>query len=351
MPIQNTSFLYRPVLRKAWEITKRFKSLWLFGLFAVLVSSGGEYEIIMRAFYNPQNQGFWMSLWEGAKAGWEEGIVFSGGNFFAGLWQSLITDSGTFMMGLFVLLSMIVLVLLITWLAVSSQIALIKGSSLGAKGKKIQNDEALKFANVNFWPVLVIMIGLKIALFVLFAIFGWVLWLVAGLGITGQIISVLCFAIFIVLALIISFVVKYQTLFISLKKQKIIPALKSAWQLFLGNWLISLEMAFMMLGAYIVATVIWVFLVALLAGIPIVIIPLYLTSLPIALKIAVSALAGALAIVVIPVTTSVVTVFQWAGWTVLFERLIGEGEDLSKIERVVQGVKDLPKNIPQYFNK
>lgn len=347
MAIQNTAFLYRPVLRKAAEVTKRFKNLWLFGLFAVLVSSGGEYEIIMRAFYNPQNSGFWMSLWEGAKAGWEEGIVFTGGNFFSGIWQSLQADSGAFMMGIFVLLSMIVLFLLIAWLAVASQIALIKGASLGSKGKKMQNDEALKFANTNFWLVLLITIVQKIVLFALFAIFGWVVWLVVGMALAGQIISVLCFLIFMVIALIISFVAKYQILFISLKKQKIVPAFKSAWQLFLNNWLISLEMALIMLGAYIVATVIWIFLVALLAGIPIVIIPLYLTALPIALKVAVSALAAALAVIIIPLVTSVITVFQWAGWTILFERLIGDGEDLSKLQRVAQSVKE----IPQYFKK
>lgn len=351
MPIQNTAFLYRPVLKKALEITKKFKRLWLFGLFAVLVSSGGEYEIIMRAFYNTQGQGILASLWEGAKSGWEEGIVYTGSNFFSVLWQFLLSDSGSFMMVAFVFLAMIVLFLLITWLAVASQIALIKGVSLGVKGKKIKNDEALKAANLYFWPVLLIVAVMKFALFVLFAVFGWILWLVIGLGIAGQIISVIAFLIFMVLALIISFIAKYQTFYISLKKQKLFPALQSAWRMFLDNWIISLEMALMMLGAYIIATIVWVFLVALLAGIPIVIIPLYLTSLPIAIKIAVSALAAALALIVVPLIASVITVFQWAGWTVLFERLAGDGEDLSKIERVVRSVKEIPKNIPQYFQK
>ena len=48
-----------------------------------------------------------------------------------------------------------------------------------------------------------------------------------------------------------------------LKKEKIITALKSAWKLFIGNWLISLEMAFILFIVYLSAAYLTAFIFAL----------------------------------------------------------------------------------------
>ena len=47
--------LYRPILKKAWQITRKFKSLWFLGLFAAIFSGGGEFEILSRIIFNPVN--------------------------------------------------------------------------------------------------------------------------------------------------------------------------------------------------------------------------------------------------------------------------------------------------------
>jgi hypothetical protein len=39
--------LYRSILKRAWEISWKFKYLWFFGLFAALLGNGGEFEIIL----------------------------------------------------------------------------------------------------------------------------------------------------------------------------------------------------------------------------------------------------------------------------------------------------------------
>ncbi len=41
--------LYRPFLREAWRLTWERKSLWIFGIFAALISTGGVVDVVWRA--------------------------------------------------------------------------------------------------------------------------------------------------------------------------------------------------------------------------------------------------------------------------------------------------------------
>jgi hypothetical protein len=339
--MQTTLYLYRPVLKKALDITRKYKSLWFFGLFAVLVSAGGEYEIISRGLYNPGEDSIINAFVVSFQSGWQEGAKLTSSNFFQNFGQLLLKDSATVATTLFVLLFIITLTLFVVWLAVASQIALVKNASLAGKNKKATIIEGFEFANGNFWPVLIIVACLKIVLFVLFGILGWELWMLYGSGIWGSVLYVLSFIFFVVITLIIAFVFKYQTFYILLKRQKFIPALKSASRLFTGNWLISLEMALIMFGVYLLAAALCVFILTLFAGIPIVIIPIYLVALPAVLKWLISGVALVAMLALILLITAIMTTFQWAGWVALFERLEG-GEEVSKLERISQGIAQLP---------
>jgi hypothetical protein len=55
-------------------------------------------------------------------------------------------------------------------------------------------------------------------------------------------------------------------------------------------------------------------------------------------------IALVLAVAIILWLTAVMTVFQWAGWTVLFDRLEG-GEEAAKLERLGQNLRQLPQYI------
>ena len=48
--------LYRDIIKEAWYITWRRKFLWFFGLFAVLLGNGGEYEILIQNINAVSNQ-------------------------------------------------------------------------------------------------------------------------------------------------------------------------------------------------------------------------------------------------------------------------------------------------------
>jgi len=343
--MQTTSYLYRPVLKKAFDITKKFKNLWFFGLFAVLVSAGGEYEIISRAVYNDADSGGLINAFLASfRGGWQEGLKMVDGNFWRNLWLLIIGNPAAVATTLFVFLFIVILTLFVVWLAVAAQIALIKGCSAAGKNKKLAIGEGLDYANNNFWPVLGIVAILKAALFLLFAILSWEIILLAGLGWFGSLIYLLSFIVFVAFVLVISFILKYQIFYILLKRQKFAAAFNSAWLLFEKNWLISLEMALIMFLVYLAAAAVSAFIITFLSGIPLVVIPFYFVALPVFLKVAFSAAAVILIVVGVLLVTAIMTTFQWAGWTVLFDRLAGD-EGVSKLERWGDELKKLPETM------
>lgn len=344
--MQTTSYLYRPILKKAFDITKKFKNLWFFGLFAVLVSAGGEYEIISRAFYNNADEGGIINAFiVSFQNGWQEGLSMASGSFWSNLWQLIIASPSSVVMTLFVFLFIITLTLFVVWLAITSQIALIKGSSLAGKNKRMLFVDGFDFANKNFWPIVAVIAILKIVLFVMFGLLGWEIVLLAGGGMLANILYILSFIIFVAVVLLVSFILKYQTMFILLKKQKFMPAIKSAWELFKENWLITLEMGLLMFGVYLVAASVSAFIITFCLGIPVFVIPLYATALPEVLKVLFALISAIFMVVGIAWVTAVMTTFQWAGWTSLFERLAGNDDSVSKLQRIGENLRQLPNVI------
>ncbi len=342
MPMQTTTYLYRPVLKRAWEIVKKFKSLWLFGLFAALVSAGGEYEMISRAFYGANQDTIFNNIINGLQTGWTEGAKLATGDFWQNLSQLIVKAPDSVLMAIFILLFILLLILFFIWLAVSSQVALVRGVAQANKNRKVSLAEGFTFANQNFFSVLGVVIILKIVLFALFLILGWELWLTSSLGLWGSAIYVISFIFFIFFVLVVSFVLKYQVFYLLLRKEGFVASFKSAWELFVANWLVSLEMSLIMLGIYLVASALSLLIITLCAGIPIIIIPFYLLTVNIAIKVILSILAAIIALVGVFFITATVSVFQWAGWVALFERL-DSGDEASKIERIGQGLKNLPE--------
>jgi len=49
MPAKKSTTLYRPFLREAFAITWKRKSLWIFGIFAALISTGGVVDVVWRS--------------------------------------------------------------------------------------------------------------------------------------------------------------------------------------------------------------------------------------------------------------------------------------------------------------
>ena len=43
--------LYRSILKTTWVITKKYKFLWIFGIFALWLGNNGEIQMFFRALY------------------------------------------------------------------------------------------------------------------------------------------------------------------------------------------------------------------------------------------------------------------------------------------------------------
>ena len=119
------------------------------------------------------------------------------------------------------------------------------------------------------------------------------------------------------------------------KIKKMIDAVRLGWELFLSNWLVSLEMAFILFGISFLTTL-CVFLSLAILAIPLMLIAyiaLQLASLGLFWFILFSFLI--LFILIVVLVGSVLTTFQIASWTGLFIELINKGA-VSKIVRVFE---------------
>jgi hypothetical protein len=327
--------LYRPILARAWEITKKFKGLWFFGFFAAIISSGGEYEIIARALYTPGNSDLLSTTISGFQEGLKEGLV----NSNAGLWKNIVSalfsNSSTIIVALAIFILVIAIVLFLLWLSTVSQIGLIRNISLINKTKKTTLSEGLDAGVRLFWPVFLINVVFKIIIFVMLFLMGRELLLLAGKGGLAIALYFLSFILFVIVTLIVSFLIRYQLFYLVLKKQPWLEALKSGWKLFLKNWLISLEMAFLMFIFYIVIFFVSIFIVAVLTAIPTVVLLAYLSYLPVFAKSIIALVCIVLILITMIASTILINTFQWAAWTLLFDRL-ALTEELSKIIRLTR---------------
>ncbi|MFA4872150.1 MAG: hypothetical protein WC610_03810 [Patescibacteria group bacterium] len=330
--------LYRPILKKSWQITKKFKGLWFFGLFVALLGSSGEYEILSRLILKQYNSpGIISETIGGIRLGIEEGLK-AGGNLWANIWSSLITNPASFIFIAAILVLSIAIVIFLIWLAIISQIGIIKNIDAINKNKKPTINEGIDFAVKNFWPVAAANVIFKIILFLLFLLVGReFMWLNGG-KIFGSIIYGLAFVIFVAVVFVVSFIFKYQLFYIILKKQGIIKALKSAFQLFKENWLISLEMAAVLFIVHILVIIFTALITVMLLVAPVLLISYFKFSL------ALLGLWGIIDLILIIAMafyiTAILMTFTWSSWTLLYSRLTGEG-GMSKIIRLARRIPNL----------
>jgi len=345
MSMQTTSYLYRPIVKRSWQIAKANPSLWLFGLFAIFVSSGGELEILLRALYNQQSSGIIEAFVTSFSQGWAEGSQMANAGFWLNSWSFLLNNFGSAISVVAFLVAVLLVSIFFVWLTISSQIALIKNISLINKNKKSSLKEGFEFSLDNFWPVFVIVVVLRLVIITLLAFLGWELWLLASAGLWGKALYALSFLLFVGGVLLLSFLLKYQIFYVLLKKQKLAVAFKSGWQLFLKNWLISLEMALLMFIAYLAATILSTLAMTILTAVPVVVIPYYFDSLPFILKVTVSFLAFVAMIATVLFISAYLATWQWTAWTLLFEKLAGGGEEQSKLVRLKENLGQLPQTL------
>lgn len=328
--------LYRNILSQAWQVTWRNKYLWFFGLFAALLGNSGDLQIVFRALGGQQGSDFFETCRQFAQTGiFSKQAIFNAGHLFT-------TNPSAMIVMLFVCLLCLTLFVFLVWLAIVSQAVIVNDSSEIISAKKNKSTgikPGLMTGTKYFWPVLGLNIFGRLAIFLAFILISQQL-VAKILGFNNTVftlIYVILFIIFLVIAISFSLFIKYSIAYVVIKKNRLIESLRNGWNLFIGNWLVSVEMAVIL------------FVVNLLASLAIIIAILTLTTPFIFLAWLVGQIASLVGFWIVLVVAMIVlllvmmlggamlSAFQISAWTALFARLVGKGGE-SKIVRVIEGI-------------
>lgn len=325
--------LYRDILSQALKITWKNKYLWFFGLFAAILGNGGEYEILSRNIGNSS---------AGGTLAWFKGIKQTG--IFS--WQAVDniinlakTDTISLIMVFVVGLILVALSAFVVWLSIVSQVALVSGAAnqiSDGKGGDIKS--GLMFGIKKFWPVFSLNLMAKVIIFAIFVILGLpVIYFASSYGtILANLFYVLMFIVFALIVLALSFIVKYAIGYAVIKGDRTWEALKAGWNLFVKNWIVSLEMAILLFLISLVVSLLYL-LAVLIFAIPFILLIYIFFKLNIAIAAFITFLAIVFYVVSLGLIGATLSTFLVSSWTGLFLELVNKGGE-SKLVRVVNGL-------------
>ncbi|NLZ74335.1 hypothetical protein GX917_00260 [Candidatus Falkowbacteria bacterium] len=320
-------FSYRSILKQAWAIVWKHKYLWIFGLFASLAAAGGtmEYQFLTDSLSQGIIDSSYLNLVN----------ILTLGNFFKlfslGI-ANLFSQNIIFILNAITLLLLFLLLIsLLVWLAITCQAALVdnvkKISTSKKKNITFSFRDGLTQGAKHFWPVLGLNILTKALVFLAFFIVSLpLLFLVGSNSYVFVIIYTILFTIFIPVAVSCSLVVKYAISYCILENYSLVKSIKSAWELFKKNWLISLEVALIL------------FLISFLAGfialaiLFILFFPLFWVGLSFSITW-LSIIILILGLIFVIAFGSMMTSFQITAWTNLYLQL-KKNKLLAKLERI-----------------
>lgn len=323
--------LYRNILKQAAQIAWRYKYLWFFGFFASLLGSGYEYDLL----FNSVNGDIGFNAFPGLQKIAETG-------FFS--WHTLanmgkMMSENPFSLLFIIIIGFLVLVLLayLVWLVVISQIAIINDSVALIAKKDIEKNviqNGVATGMKSFWPVFGLNVLIKIAGLFIFTLVSLPILFLSGKA-GANLIYAIDFLIFVPAVIILSFIIKYAIAYVVIRGNNVIEALEQSWQLFIKNWLVSLEMAFILFFANLFVGIV-LSLAILVLAIPLALLAfLSLKFISIAAFWIIAIFAFVLIMTLIITTGAMLTIFQISSWTGLFVELVGKGA-ASKLVRLAE---------------
>jgi hypothetical protein len=317
-------FSYRKFLKESWQLSKNYKYLWFFGLFSAFLYLGGEYQVI--ATFIEQSDGLiTINTWLIVLAG-----LFTNA-FWSGLLEIFNQNIALFWTIISLFLLALAIFIIIVYIAVISQAALISQIiRIHGSKRKITNfsiSDSFQKGKKWFWSLLWVNISSKVLITLIFTLLSLpLLFIYITNSYFSVIIYILLFLIFIPLALSISFIMKYAMVSVVSNNKKSLEAIEEGWRVFKKNWLVSFEMAFILFVInFLIGFLILIF-ISLLFG------PMILLGVDISSAFLI-ALGLLLSISSMILTATLLSVFQTATWTKLFLK-IKNAKGSSKLERM-----------------
>ncbi|MBA3047329.1 hypothetical protein KKC83_01830 [Patescibacteria group bacterium] len=328
---------YRKILKQSLEINWRNKYLWFFGLFAVLLGAGGEYEVLFRGLTGDMNQGFLQSAGRIIQTGLFSKSALTNIGFL------IANDAAHFAILLLAGLIILALFCFLVFTAIVSQAAIVNNSAAIIKGKhkaKLGVKDGALSGIKNFWPVFGLNAIAKLAVFLAFFFVSLPVILTANQA-AAPIANSVYFIIFIILiplAIVFSFIIKYAVAYVVISGSGFKASIKNGWELFVKNWLVSVEMAFILFMINLLAGLA-LGLAILTLAIPFVLMAFIFYKFFAAVGFGLIVVLGFIFILLaIILTGACLASFQISSWTSLFIALAGKG-GTSKIARMAERVR------------
>ncbi len=331
------SSVYRTTLREAWQITWKKRWLWLFGLFSAFLGSGGEYNLIAKNIASVQDGGAVMT---------SVASVIQQSGF--GVWYETFSEivGNLNVASIALLITTLIIIIFIFVIALISQGAVVSGIFRSYKQSETGLRESWNRGRNKLKEVFWINVIGKLSLYLVFALLAipfFYLFLKTYNLMWQWVLVVVSFLIFVPLAVVVSFLVKYAVIFAVTKNNDIGLAIRESWKLFCSNWVISIEMSLVLFAVNVIVGV-GIVLGLIVTSIPFVIIGFIGVYLDISYVFWFAAILGAVvAFGGVFTVGAMLTVFQMASWVILFERLV-EGVAIPKIVRLATG-------LPGSFNR
>ena len=280
---------YKQVFAKAWEVAKLHPRLWVFGVFAAVLTRVLQAGMII----------FWDTL---ATNG-----VFN--ISLADLWQVGLDSPVRFLTAQTMLFFIVVVMLVMVWLVLAAQAALVYETLQAAAHRTTGWGALVRVGFRKSWGML--------ALYGLALLITWALLLpfsfisnpqgpVAFLG------YLLAFVLIIPLIAVIFLVLKYAVCGMVLHQQPVGQALAQGTQLFSRHWLLTVEVGFLLFVLFGAIRYVVSFLIGLaLIG------ALVVQDIP-GVQVTAQFLFGALDLAV----GTILAVFSWTAWVTVYESLL-----------------------------
>ncbi|PIS41374.1 MAG: hypothetical protein COT25_03440 [Candidatus Kerfeldbacteria bacterium CG08_land_8_20_14_0_20_42_7] len=311
--------MYKETIRKAWHITWKHKYLWLFGVFATILSSAGAsaWDLFVtnttRVFNQPE---FFSNL----------KILYSTGTLGL-VYENVLSNITNFWNLPADVIVLLALMLGLVALAILSQGALIHASAKLDDDEKTNIQIDTEAARSSFWRLTGLQVIFQLAMYGSIFIIGAPLisiYLAQGAEAPAYIFSFLSYILLLPLSIIIYFILLYASIYTVINKTKIRTSIVEAWHLFKKNWLVSLEFALILFLINIVVGFVFVLLLA----IPAVVI--------VESQVAITTFTVwslTLMLVVFLILSGILTAFQFNA-TVLFMKRISSGSYSGWLSRV-----------------
>ncbi|MEA2064963.1 MAG: hypothetical protein U9O66_01530 [Patescibacteria group bacterium] len=321
---------YRAIFLKPLKLVLKNKFLWVLGLFALFLAGDG-YDFISTNFSE--------ILTNRDSIIWR---VYDTGLFqpasLVNLQNIISADPLAIVASLLILIFIISIFFLFIWLSVISQGGIVYSIFKLNNKEKIGLARSIKIGRNNFWQILNLNIINKSIVWSVSFLFGlfYFAFLIKNISFFAWfLISI----IFILIILFVSLITKYALSFIILQKKNYLSAIKAGFNLFLNNWVVTIETIFFLFIVNFIAQIAikWIILILLLPISSMGVFSIFLSN----------GVSFAFLFIFIPILTSLIALwilailiaYNYTVWISIFIKLTNKEKQISLIGKLFNKIK------------